>query len=82
MLRKRIGVLLIGQRPRPDLVDPLHELLPDYEILCIVLDYVGYTREGVQQLQSKITVPVLDLGYLALRTLASSLTTEESMSFS
>jgi protein AroM len=33
MSRKRIGALLIGQSPRPDLVDPLSQLLPELEIL-------------------------------------------------
>jgi protein AroM len=33
MTKKRIGALTIGQSPRPDLVAPLEELLPDCEIL-------------------------------------------------
>ena len=33
MSRKRIGALTIGQSPRPDLVAPLMQLLPDCEIL-------------------------------------------------
>lgn len=33
MFQKRIGVLTIGQSPRPDLVDPLEKLLPGCEIL-------------------------------------------------
>ncbi|MEM7346490.1 MAG: AroM family protein [Chloroflexota bacterium] len=30
---KRLGALTIGQSPRPDLVAPLHSLLPQYEIV-------------------------------------------------
>lgn len=33
MSQKRIGALIIGQSPRPDLITPLEKLLPDYEIL-------------------------------------------------
>lgn len=33
MSQKRIGALTIGQSPRPDLVAPLQNLLPDYQIL-------------------------------------------------
>jgi protein AroM len=33
MAKKRIGALTIGQSPRPDLVDPLKQLLPECEIL-------------------------------------------------
>jgi hypothetical protein len=39
---------------------------------CIVLDYVGHPMEQVAQLQSSIEQPVIDLGYLAMVTLAST----------
>ena len=32
-MSKRVGVLVIGQSPRDDLVDPLRALLPDVEIV-------------------------------------------------
>jgi len=32
-LSKRVGALTIGQSPRPDLVAPLRQMLPDYELL-------------------------------------------------
>ena len=40
---------------------------------CIVLDYVGHPLEYVNQLQRSIEQPVIDLGYLAMVTLASTL---------
>ncbi len=40
---------------------------------CIVLDYVGHPFEQVIQLQKSVEVPVIDLGYLAMVTLASTL---------
>ncbi|MCJ7659096.1 MAG: AroM family protein [Anaerolineales bacterium] len=39
---------------------------------CIVLDYVGYPLAQVIQLQRSIDQPVIDLGYLAMVTLAST----------
>jgi protein AroM len=33
MIKKRIGALTIGQSPRPDLIAPLQQLLPSYEII-------------------------------------------------
>lgn len=33
MSTQRVGALVIGQAPRPDLVDPLQALLPDWEIV-------------------------------------------------
>lgn len=39
---------------------------------CIVLDYVGHPFEQVTQLQKSIEIPVIDLGYLAMVTLAST----------
>jgi len=40
---------------------------------CIVLDYVGHPTEIVQQLRETCPVPVIDLGSLAMTTLASTL---------
>ncbi len=60
-------------QPDASLYDRLTAQIRKKRLQCIVLDYVGYSRESVQLLQSNIAVPVLDLGYLALRTLASSL---------
>ncbi len=67
-----------------DLTQPDSSLyrLPEAQIQeerlkCIVLDYVGFSRESVQHLQSNISIPVLDLGYLTMRTLAGSLTNSE-----
>lgn len=39
---------------------------------CIVLDYVGHPLEQVLQLQRSIKQPVIDLGYLAMTVLAST----------
>ena len=33
MSQPKVGALLIGQSPRPDLVDPLAKLLPDHEVI-------------------------------------------------
>lgn len=40
---------------------------------CIVLDYFGHPLGRVAQLQRSIHLPVLDLGYLAMVTMASTL---------
>jgi protein AroM len=40
---------------------------------CIVLDYVGHPLEQVTQLQESIDLPIIDLGYLAMVTLANTL---------
>jgi protein AroM len=43
------------------------------EIICIVLDYVGYRRESVLTLQKLVNKPVFDLGHLALSAVSSLL---------
>jgi len=40
---------------------------------CIVLDYVGHPLEQVNKLQKFVEIPVIDLGHLAMATLASIL---------
>jgi hypothetical protein len=40
---------------------------------CIVLDYVGHPVEQVEKLQKLIDIPVIDLGYLTMMTLANTL---------
>ena len=40
---------------------------------CIVLDYVGHPLAQVSQLQKSVDIPVIDLGHLAMVTLASTL---------
>jgi protein AroM len=54
-----------------------HQQLSDHiqtnELECILLDYVGHPLGQVTQLQRSIDLPVLDLGYLAMVTLASTL---------
>ncbi len=40
---------------------------------CIVLDYVGHPLEQITQLQGSIDLPVIDLGHLAMVTLANTL---------
>jgi len=42
------------------------------ELDCIVLDYVGHPLEQVVQLRRSIDKPVIDLGYLAMVILAST----------
>jgi hypothetical protein len=44
----------------------------DNNLDCIVLDYVGHPLEQVLQLQRSIKQPVIDLGYLAMTVLAST----------
>ncbi len=43
------------------------------ELDCIVLDYVGHPLEQIKQLQGSIDLPVIDLGHLAMVTLANTL---------
>lgn len=43
------------------------------DLECIVLDYFGHPSEQVSQLQKTIDLPILDLGYLAMVTLAGTL---------
>lgn len=43
------------------------------QLECILLDYVGHPLEQVSELQKSIDIPVVDLGYLTIRTLASTL---------
>jgi hypothetical protein len=40
---------------------------------CIVLDYVGHPTRIVQQLQESCSVPVIDLGQLAVAILTGTL---------
>jgi protein AroM len=40
---------------------------------CIVLDYVGHPVEQVEQLQLSVNLPIIDLGYLTMVSLASTL---------
>ena len=40
---------------------------------CIVLDYVGHPAQAVMQLQQNSTLPVIDLGQLAMSALAGTL---------
>ncbi|MBC8504324.1 MAG: AroM family protein [Chloroflexi bacterium] len=42
-----------------------------HNLECIVLDYFGHPVELVNDLQSSVEIPVFDLGYLAITTLAS-----------
>jgi hypothetical protein len=44
-----------------------------YELECILLDYVGHPESLVKQLKTAATIPVLDLGQLAMDALASVL---------
>ena len=44
-----------------------------HRLECIVLDYVGHPAASVRQLQEASPVPVIDLGQLAIRTLAATL---------
>ena len=50
----------------------LSDRIDEYELDCIVLDYVGHPLEQVVQLQRSIKQPVIDLGYLAMTVLAST----------
>ena len=51
----------------------LIEYVHKYGLESIVLDYVGHPIDQVRQLQASIDLPVFDLGYLAMVTLASTL---------
>lgn len=44
----------------------------EFELDCIVLDYVGHPLEQVTQLKRSIIQPVIDLGYLAMDILANT----------
>lgn len=45
----------------------------EFELDCIVLDYVGHPLEHVARLKRSIKQPVIDLGYLAMVVLASTI---------
>ena len=51
----------------------LHTHIQTHNLDCILLDYVGHPLAHVQQLQQSITIPVIDLGALAISTLANIL---------
>jgi protein AroM len=51
----------------------LNERIHTNNLDCIVLDYVGHPLEQVSQLQQSIGIPVIDLGHLAMVTLASTI---------
>lgn len=51
----------------------LNEYVQQYQLECIVLDYVGHPVEQVRRLQAAVNLPVVDLGGLAMVTLASTL---------
>ena len=54
-------------------LEELEHRIISKQLDCIVLDYFGHPIVQVQQLQSSIEVPVIDLGQLAIVTMASSL---------
>jgi protein AroM len=51
----------------------LRQKIRDHRLECIVLDYVGHPPSLVARLQEAAGRPVLDLGQLAMASLASSL---------
>lgn len=51
----------------------LSERIKTNKLDCIVLDYVGHPLAQVKQLQEYVEIPVIDLGHLAMVTLASTL---------
>ena len=51
----------------------LNRQIQTHHLQSIVLDYVGHPLEAVKQLQNSISLPVFDLGHLAISTLASQL---------
>ncbi len=51
----------------------LNDHIQTNKLDCIVLDYVGHPVEQVAQLQKTVDLPVIDLGYLTMVTLASTL---------
>ncbi len=44
----------------------------NFKLESIVLDYFGHPIEVVQKLQKAVDIPVLDLGYLAISTMANT----------
>ena len=48
----------------------LRQQIAQFDLDAIVLDYVGHPVEQVERLQSAASIPVLDLGQLALKQLA------------
>jgi hypothetical protein len=51
----------------------LNEQIHANHLECIVLDYVGHPVEQVTRLQESVGIPVIDLGCLAMVTLASTM---------
>jgi hypothetical protein len=51
----------------------LTQKIRKYGLECIVLDYFGHPSVQVNQLQKSVEIPVIDLGHLAMVTLANSL---------
>ena len=56
----------------------LAERIRTRNLNCIVLDYVGIPPNHVYQLQNAVEIPVIDIGQLAMVTLASTLSVEQS----
>jgi hypothetical protein len=57
--------------------ESFHQTLQDKieanQLDCIVLDYVGHPAQYVKQLRRATTLPVIDLGFLAMAALVSML---------
>jgi len=51
----------------------LHQHVQQHNLQCVVLDYYGHPSDQVTQLQNSIDTPVIDLGNLAMATMASTL---------
>jgi protein AroM len=56
----------------------LSEQIRTQNLDCIVLDYVGIPAKQVDQLQNAVEIPVIDIGQLAMVTLASTLSFGQS----
>jgi len=54
-------------------VHQLQRQIDSNKLECIVLDYVGHSVRVVRQLQETTVIPVIDLGQLAIATLATTL---------
>ena len=50
----------------------LNSRINEFELDCIVLDYVGHPLAQVVQLQRSVKQPVIDLGYLSMVILANT----------
>lgn len=60
-------------QPDAHFAQQLQSHIKTHNLECIVLDYVGHSVADVRQVQSMTRLPVIDVGQLAMTTLAGAL---------